>query len=151
MSFRDLVAVVLVLFCSASAYAESTIFNPNKETTVTLTQDGSTLTVSAEGNGHSETRKIEIQAEKKLRLEIDDFNFDGVKDFAVWHVDDGMGVYTIFRVFVYKPRVGFFEEQRPACGDEFINLRVDKKNKLLKSTYYKGNEPTLCITTLSRK
>lgn len=151
MNFKDFVAVVIVLFWSASTYAESVIFNPNKETTVTLTPDGSILTVNAKNNGRSKTKEIVFETEKDLRLYLDDFNFDGVKDFAAWHIDDGMGVHDIFRVFVYKPKTGFFEEQHPACGDQFLNLKVDKKNKFLTSTYYGENEPKLCVTKLSKK
>lgn len=39
-------------------------------------------------------------------MQVDDFNFDGVKDFAVSQVDDGMGTYDYYRIFVYQAQTG---------------------------------------------
>lgn len=49
---------------------------------------------------------------------------------AVWHTDDGMGTYRIFRVFIYDVKTIAFTENFPSCGDEFINLVTDKKTEV---------------------
>jgi len=65
---------------------------------------------------------------------------------TISYIDDGMGNFLISRVFVYSSKSKDFEELIPDCGEQFLNLRLDKKNKSLISTYYKDNIPTLCET-----
>jgi len=72
-----------------------------------------------------------------------------MKDFAVWQIDDGMGTYTIHRIFVYQPKAGSFKELVPACGDGFANLHVGSEKRVLLSTYWEMNEPKLCMTNFS--
>jgi hypothetical protein len=56
-----------------------------------------------------------------------DYNFDGYKDFSVSHIDDGMGTYTIYDVFLYSPKGNGFVAVLPRCGDMFNNILVNKK------------------------
>lgn len=35
------------------------------------------------------------------------------------------------------------------CGDDFANLFVEREKKTLLSTYWKMNEPMLCVTNFS--
>lgn len=129
-----------------SVQAQPTTFQPDKHTTVTLALHGQQVNLEIQRNGHTQSRELRVQAEKPLHIELDDFNFDGAGDFAIWHVDDGMGTYTIHRVFIYNPTQGQFVERFPACGDEFLNLKVNKPGKFLVSTYYQGNIPRRCLT-----
>ncbi|WP_414704597.1 XAC2610-related protein [Pseudomonas sp. P42] len=78
-------------------------------------------------------------------------HFDGAQDFAIWQLDDGMGTYDYYRVFVYQTRTGMFEELQPDCGDGFVNLRVDSKRKALTSTYWEMNRPKQCITRFTKR
>jgi hypothetical protein len=79
-----------------------------------------------------------------VRVEIDDYNFDGFKDFSLSHVDDGQGTYSIYRIFVYSRKTRNFVEIQPKCGDEFINIKLDKKNKTVINSYYSDNVMTGC-------
>jgi hypothetical protein len=87
-----------------------TTFHPSKEVEATLALNGSVLTVGVKNGSHTETKIIDFEAINELHIQVDDFNFDGKKDFAVWQVDDGMGTYTVSRVFVYQPESGSFKE-----------------------------------------
>lgn len=146
MRFKCLAISMLVLLWTAPVFAEATTFTPTKNVEATLALEGSTLTVAVKSDTQSESRTIAFQAENELYVQIDDFNFDGAKDFAVWQIDDGMGTYTIHRVFVYQPEADCFKELTPACGDDFVNLRVERDKRTLLSTYWEMNEPKLCVT-----
>lgn len=62
-------------------------------------------------------------------------------------MDDGMGTYMAYRAFVYNHLQRSFEEVYPACGDGFINLKVDKKKRLI-SMLFSDNAPKLFYTKL---
>ncbi|ETD38279.1 XAC2610-related protein [Pseudomonas chlororaphis] len=81
----------------------------------------------------------------------DDFNFDCMKDFAVWQIDDGMGTYDIHRIFVFQPQTSFFKELQPNCGDGFVNLRIEKKRKALISTYWTMNVAKQCVARFPQR
>lgn len=151
MKVRNFFVVMVVVFWSAVALAEPLSFSPDKGVSITLVPDKNNLTIITEGKNGSKTEAISFQTEKAMHVEMDDYNFDGFKDFSVWYIDDGMGTYSIHRIFIYIPKKSTFKELSPACGDEFINLKVDKAKKVLNSTYYKANEPALCVTKPSRK
>jgi hypothetical protein len=149
MRFKYLAISLLGLLWTAPVLAEVTTFSPTKKVEATLVLEGSMLTVAVKSDAHSESRIISFQAENELDVHLDDFNFDGAKDFAVWQIDDGMGIYTIHRIFVYQPEASFFKELAPACGDDFANLLVEREKRTLLSTYWKMNEPMLCVTNFS--
>lgn len=96
------------------------------------------------------SKEIAFDTEKSLQVKIDDYNFDGHKDIAVSHIDDGMGVFMVYRVFLYSTQMQDFEEVTPGCGDQFLNLQVDKARGILISTYYENNIPALCVTRLEK-
>ena len=89
---------------------------------------------------------IPHEVEKASHITIDDYNFDDKEDFSVWHFDEGMGSYKIFRIFVFSAQGNKFEEIFPSCGDEFINLETNKKKKVLYCTVLQGNIPKRCTT-----
>ncbi|UVM50272.1 hypothetical protein LOY38_28790 [Pseudomonas sp. B21-015] len=150
MKSKNFCAVLVFAFWSAMAFAESIQFGPEKGVAVTLVPDKTDLTVTVQAkNGSKDV--ISFQTEKVMHVEVGDYNFDGFQDFSVWYIDDGMGTYSIHRIFVYAPKNSSFKELKPACGDEFLNLKVNKEKKILRSMYYKGNVPTLCVTKPSRK
>ncbi len=149
MRFKYLAISMLVLLWTAPVFAEATTFTPTKNVEATLALEGSTLTVAVKSDTQSDSRTIAFKAENELHVQIDDFNFDGAKDFAAWQIDDGMGTYTIHRVFIYQPEAGFFKELTPACGDDFVNLRVERDKRMLLSTYWEMNEQKLCVTHFS--
>ncbi|MCV9927764.1 hypothetical protein OIU83_08885 [Flavobacterium sp. LS1R49] len=77
--------------------------------------------------------------DKQTQIAIEDYNFDGYHDFACYHLDDGMGVYTIYQIFIYNPENGLFKKLRqsskfaPEC-DEFCDIQINKKKKTLQSS-----------------
>lgn len=145
------VSVLVLAFWSAVAFAEPIQFEPEKRVAVTLVPDKTDLTVTVQTKNGPKERVISFQTEKIMHVEVGDYNFDGFQDFSVWYIDDGMGTYSIHRIFVYAPKDSSFKELKPACDDEFLNLKMIKEKKVLRSMYYKGNVPTLCITKPSRK
>lgn len=151
MQFKALAVSLIGLMWTIPALAETAMFSPTKGVEATLVLEGSTLNVAVKSQTHSESRTIDFEAENKLHMQFDDFNFDGDKDFAIWQLDDGMGTYDYYRVFVYQPKAGVFKELQPDCGDGFVNLRVDKKRKVLLSTYWGMNGPDQCITRFTRR
>jgi hypothetical protein len=151
MRSKTLAVSLLGLLWAMPVLAETTTFSPTKGVEATLVLEGSTLNVAVKGETNNESRTIDFQAENELHLQIDDFNFDGAKDFAVRQLDDGMGTYDYYRVFIYQARTGTFEELRPDCGDGFVNLRVDKKRKALLSTYWGVNGPEQCVTRFAKR
>ena len=89
---------------------------------------------------------FEFDAEAKLKIKSDDFNFDGNIDFDIWHFDEGMGVYTVHRLFVFDPSGKIFYEIFPSCGEQFMNLEVDRSKRILYSTFFFRNKPKRCAT-----
>ncbi|EJZ60785.1 hypothetical protein I1A_005150 [Pseudomonas fluorescens R124] len=131
--------------------AETTTFSPTQGVEATLVHKGSTLNVAVKGETHNESRTVDFEAVNELHMQFDDFNFDGAQDFAIWQLDDGMGTYHYYRVFIYQVKTGTFEELQPDCGDGFVNLLVDKKRKALLSTYWEMNIPKQCVTRFAKR
>lgn len=151
MRSKTLAVSLLGLLWTMPVLAETTTFSPTKGVEAMLVLEGSTLNVAVKGEMHNESRTIDFEAVNELHVQIDDYNFDGAKDFAVWQLDDGMGTYDYYRVFIYQARTGTFEELRPDCGDGFVNLRVDKKRKALLSTYWEMNVAKQCVTRFAKR
>lgn len=140
--YKAILIFICVVFGSG-VKAQGTEFFPIKGHRVLLEIQGVTILVKENGRPD---KVIELDAEKKIHIEISDYNFDGVKDFSVWHMDDGMGVYKMYRVFVFDIKTEGFLEIFPDCGDEFINLKVNNVLRYLISTYFEGGEPKSCMS-----
>jgi hypothetical protein len=146
MRFKYLALLWLGPLWTAPVFAEVITFSPTKNVDATLVLEGPMLIVAVKSEAHNESRTIDFQAENRLHVQINDFNFDGVKDFAVSQIDDGMGTYDYYRIFVYQSKSSTFEELQPDCGDGFVNLRIENKRKALISTYWEMNVPKQCVT-----
>ncbi|NIE66065.1 hypothetical protein [Burkholderia sp. Ax-1719] len=144
---RSLFFAFLLLVASSSwASGDEINFHPVNGTNVAVSvADSKVSYVIADEKGEVD-KSIDIDTESKLHLSIGDYRFDGTKGFAVSYLDEGMGIYEISRVFYYSRKLRSFEELSPACGDEFLNLKVDSKKKVLISTYFTQNEPKTCVT-----
>ena len=76
---------------------------------------------------------------KDSHLETNDYNFDGYTDFASFHTDDGMGVYSIYQIFIFNPQTQQFDllefpaNFKSKC-DMFCDVKVDKTKKTLSSS-----------------
>lgn len=88
---------------------------------------------------------VAVETEKALHIAVADYNFDGFKDFSVSYIDSGMGTYTLFRIFAYNNTAKRFVEISPTCGDEFINVALNKNRRTLTSSYFAVNQMKLCV------
>nr|WP_315221164.1 hypothetical protein [uncultured Flavobacterium sp.] len=81
----------------------------------------------------------ESLTEKETNFIIEDYNFDGFKDFAFYRLDDGMGVYSIYQIFIYNHKNQTFAKLKissncdPKC-DEFCDVQINKKQKTFESS-----------------
>ena len=103
MQFKNLAVPLLGLMWTLQAFAETSTFSPTQGVEAALVLEGSTLNIAVKGETHNESRTIDFQAENELHVQVDDFNFDGAKDFAVRQLDDGMGTYATTGYSFTKP------------------------------------------------
>ncbi|MFS8980299.1 hypothetical protein PO002_38655 [Cupriavidus necator] len=150
MPFKFIVTLLIGLFALNATASSGTNFSPDGATRVAVHINGGHILYEIENESQKKREEINFEVEKQLHIEIADYNFDGRLDFSVWHTDEGMGTYTLHRVFVFSKEKNEFIENFPKCNDEFINLKVDKKNKRLISTYFEGGIPRLCKTNLKK-
>jgi hypothetical protein len=149
---KRLLQIILCLFFSIS-YSQNIISLVQKDKskiTVTLrvnsvSPDSEEMQQTAEIK-NIKTGKIQIIKNietsitgRESHLEINDYNFDGYTDFAAFRTDDGMGVYTIYQIFIYNPTSGLFKElqlptQFAAKCDEFCDIKINKQKKTLESS-----------------
>jgi hypothetical protein len=149
--FRLFLLAFVFFSLSARASEDATVFSPARGVRTVIAVEGDSLTWNVYyGSGHSRGR-VDVDTEKPIYVDVSDYDFSGRLGFSVWHVDDGMGTYSIYRIFTFSPSTNKFLERSPApqCGGEFINLRIDKKRRRLVSTYWDQNIPRACATNLS--
>lgn len=147
---RILSFLCLALLAFASSATESTAkFKPCPQVAVDVVVSKASIEYRVVTSGVEQKKSVQLEIETEPRIEIGDFNFDGLRDFSVWYLDEGMGKYTIHRVFIYDPKSTDFVEAAPRCGEEFLNLRVDKAQRSLLSTYYVNARPMKCSTRLN--
>jgi hypothetical protein len=143
-------AFILAAFGTAASGPEegSVTFKPCTSVEVNITASKAKIDYRVTTVGETKRTLLPLEIETQPHVEVNDFNFDGYKDFSVWYLDEGMGKYTIHRVFIYQPKSQTFVEAIPSCGEEFLNLRVNKAKRSLNSTYYSNNRPLNCSTWL---
>jgi hypothetical protein len=148
MKLNKFLFFTVFFFTCVCAWAadDETSFHPvNGTTAVVSTAGGKVLYTITDDEGVVK-KSIDVDTESKLHLSVGDYRFDGTKGFAVSYLDEGMGVYEVYRIFSYSRKLRVFEELSPSCGDEFLDLKVDSKKKTLTSTYFSENEPKICVT-----
>ena len=95
---------------------------------------------------NSENNKIQVidsieisLTGKEMHVVIEDYDYDGNQDFAYYHLDDGMGVYTIHQLFIYNSvnkqfnKLKIPTDYNPKC-DEFCDIQLNKKEKTFQSS-----------------
>jgi hypothetical protein len=138
--------------CTKCETPQSVSFSPSKGVNTTVGFDNNVLyyrlTVKEKVNTAVKLPHTESDIRTAKAINIDDYNFDGLQDFSVVYADGGMGTNSVYRVFTYSKNTAEFVERFPSNGDEFFNLVVDKKRKMLLSTCWNNvdNEPKHCIT-----
>ncbi|KAF2514617.1 XAC2610-related protein [Flavobacterium foetidum] len=136
---------ILILF-SLNCFSQANVEFYQKDKTkinLKLPTDSEKLEVYISKNNKTQVlHNIEISGsitDKRTNIVVEDYNFDGYKDFSVYHTDDGMGVYTVHQIFIYNPANGLFKEAKmpsdagAQCG-EFCDVTINKRNKTFEST-----------------
>ncbi|MEE1948730.1 hypothetical protein V0R48_07085 [Pseudomonas alcaligenes] len=141
-------ALMLLFLINTSALAceQNLNFSPNKGIEIEAYTKEQTLLYKIVTSENINSHKIKFDTDKKISIAIKDFNFDDHLDMSISHLDDGMGVFTVSRVFIYSPAKKDFYEIFPNCGEQFLNLRIDADNRKLISSYFNNNIPTTCET-----
>ncbi|MFC0228909.1 XAC2610-related protein [Serratia aquatilis] len=137
---------IKAILCNLALASDEVIFNIDNQHKASMRISNRHVSYHIDDGNVNHAKEISVDTVKKINLIVGDFNFDGKKDFSIVHIDDGMGVYYIYRFFLFSVKLNDFIEIYPSCGDEFINIRIDKKKKVIMSTYYQDNQPMLCIT-----
>jgi len=119
-------------------------FAPASGVEASLAVSGPQVLLKVQGKQGESEETIAVETGKRLKISVEDYNFDGHKDFAISHVDDGMGAYQISQVYVYSAQAQKFLPLAPKCGDEFINLVVNKTKRTLTSSYVVENKYKTC-------
>lgn len=147
---RIILSVTMCLAAFSIRAADvSKIFAPSAGIKAIVEVKGTDLVWIISRGNLREQGGVSLDTEKTPHIVVDSYDFSGRLGFSVWYVDDGMGTYTISRIFTFSPLANRFVEQFPSCSDEFYNLRVDNKRRRLISTYYDQGVPRICITRLS--
>jgi hypothetical protein len=141
----SLVAFVVVCLVGSEASASNVrFFSPRTGISAKLTVEKSQVTYEVSMAKHNKVDQFTVETEKPLKIDVADYNFDGYEDFSISHADDGMGIYTISSIFVYSPKEVGFLSLRPKCGDEFINVVLNKNKGTLINSYFEGNRMISC-------
>lgn len=134
---------ICFLFVFSISYSQnevSVVQKDKSEFKVSFEDDFETLKIKNAKTGQIQVIK-NVEASitgKQSKLEVNDFNFDGFMDFASFHTDDGMGVYTIYQIFIFNPKTKQFDSLNfpsnfsPKC-DMFCDVKIDKIKKTLTS------------------
>jgi hypothetical protein len=144
--------VVVMMFATSfllHAAEVSKSFSPYPGTAAVVSIEGKNLVWRLSGRNGVRQGGVNFNTEKPLDLEIGRYDFSGRLGFLVSYLDAGMGAHEISRIFIFSPSLNEFVERFPSCGDEFINLKVGGKGRVLTSTYWDENIPKRCITRLS--
>lgn len=121
--------------------------NGKKLSAEILLVDNDSLLVSIlDADKQVNIERIDVSFDKKNHISFEDYNHDGYRDFSIWHMDEGMGIYKIYRLFIFFPGDKQFKEIKPSCGDEFVNIRVERDT--LVNVIYDGNTHKSCYIRL---
>jgi hypothetical protein len=144
------VFLVLYVFTGVTLGCNNTDLDVNSTEGISarfLLKDNDSLSVLLlDDGGILSTEYIDVSSEKKNHITFEDYNRDGYKDFSVWHLDEGMGVYKIYRLFIFTPAEKKFKEIKPTCGDDFLNIRTEGENLI--NVLYDDNAPKSCVIPL---
>ncbi|MGV8993687.1 MAG: XAC2610-related protein [Flavobacterium sp.] len=79
----------------------------------------------------------ELDEDKVRRVQIRDYNFDGINDIS-FDVTSDDGLHVVYNVFIYNPITKKFSELREPAGGYFTNLKVDHEYKNLTTNTKSG-------------
>lgn len=88
------------------------------------------------------TDSFDVSSEKKNHILYQDYNLDGYIDLSVWHLNEGMASYKLYRIFLFDKIDKRFKEVFSECGGGFLNIKIEG-TKLI-NTYFADNTPKIC-------
>lgn len=141
---KKYVLSIFILCTFTLSYSQNDIsflLKDKNKVNVRYTNDFESLEIKNSKTGKTQILKnIEVSITgKDSHLETNDYNFDGFTDFASFHSDDGMGVYSIYQIFIFNPKTQQFDllefptHFKPKC-DMFCDVKIDKTKKTLTSS-----------------
>ena len=145
------IATALAFFVAAqhlASAADAIAISLDQDIKATVEVRGSDVHYELRTASGVRSATIPTETEKAIHLETADYDFSGRQGFAFWSIDEGLGVYKIYRVFTFSRKRNDFVERHPHCGDAFLNLRVDVQRKQLISTFFENTVPKSCVTRL---
>lgn len=149
-SAKDLFTLMLtvsaagMLFNTPACAEDRIAFSPAPGVQAALLVKGAEVQLKVSGPAIDSSDTIAVDTGKKLNITVEDYDFDGHQDFSISHIDDGMGSYQIFQVYLYSMKEKKFLRLAPRCGDEFINLAVNKRKRTLTNSYIVDNRFSTC-------
>ncbi|MBN3722774.1 hypothetical protein [Burkholderia sp. Ac-20379] len=151
-SFMALLLLTTLMPVSRAADSPTTSFHPAPGVSASISIQSDDLCWEITRDAIPARDCIKVRSEAVPHIDIQDFDFSGMPGFSIWQMDEGKATYSIYRIFTYSRIRNTFIERtpNPSCGDEFINLRVDRHKRRLLSTFWNQNTPELCITRLRR-
>lgn len=129
---------------TAAASNKKISFSPTYGVFIEVTANDQQVTVEIKNKNSIARERFLVATEKSLDINADDYNFDGKTDFSISHIDDGMGTYIIHQIYIYSAKKNRFIKLTPKCGDQFINVIVSKKRRMLTNSYIVDNEYKTC-------
>lgn len=133
----------LFIFTKVAFGCDNDILDVNRAKDISakvLLKDNDSLEVSVSEAGKQVNQEnVDVSSEEKNHITFEDYNRNGYKDFGIWHLDEGVGTYKIYRLFIFSPADKKFKEIKPTCGDDFVNVRIEGHNMI-----YDNNTPKSC-------
>lgn len=142
--------LLLFIFTKIAFGCDNDILDVNSAKSIyakVLLKNNDSLEVSVlEAGKQVNLENVNISSGKENHITFEDYNRDGYKDFSIWHLDEGMGTYKIYRFFVFSPADNKFKEIKPTCGDDFVNVRIEGHDLI--NMIYDDNTPKSCSIPL---
>lgn len=146
LGFLLLSSTILAAPSTNATSRQKLVFSPETGVVATITSEAHEVIITLKINSVITTNKVPVDTEKPLNFLIEDYNFDGRNDFSISHVDDGMGTYIVYDVYIYSQKIRKFIPLRPKCGDQFINLKLSKNNQTITNSYFSNNHFETCTS-----
>ncbi|MFC3625935.1 hypothetical protein ACFOKJ_07270 [Vogesella amnigena] len=141
----------IAIFSTTQSYAnEQVAINIDDQTKLYITTEKSIATIKLKSGKLKKQKSIDMDSEKSIHIEVYKSKNINNKYFSIWHIDDGMGVYKIYRFFIYLSGRKNIVEIKPKCADEFINIKLIKASTIIESSYYNENTISRCFTDIKK-
>lgn len=141
----------IAIFITNQAYSKELVtIKIDSQTKLYITTEKSIATLKLTSAKLKKQKLIEFDSGKPIHIKMYNSKIHSNKYFSIWHIDDGMGIYKIYRFFIYLPEKRNIVEIKPKCADEFINIKLIKSSTTIESSYYNQNTIAKCFTEIDK-